>query len=239
MDEAVFSVAAWQAWSPRLPDRAAWLRWADGGEQNATDSLPALACLDPMQRRRLQHFGRMALETLVALGPNTGQPIVFGSRHGEAARSFALLEELAEGGAVSPQAFSIAVHNAVPGIYTIERGTPASVSALSAGPDTFANCLIEAVLQLADGAPEVWLCVCEEPLPDAYACFADEPQAAYAFALALRSGADFRFGPFAGAATVAPQAPALTFLRALLRGESATIASATSLWRLEATPRPA
>ncbi len=228
-----FSLAAWHAWSPRLSSIPAWERWAVEGCSEEIDSQPALAALKPMQRRRLQPFGRMALETLIGLGPNTGQPIVFASRYGEVGRSFILLKELAETGAVSPQGFSVAVHNAVPGIYTIECGVLAPVSAIAAGGDSFAAGIFEACSLIADGAPEVWLCVCEEPLPEAYACFSDEPQAVYAYALALRAGDQCCFGRARSTRAAVDALPALVFLRALLRCESTTIATASSAWHIE------
>jgi hypothetical protein len=227
-----FSLAGWHAWGPRLSTVSAWQRWAIDGSYEETDSQPALAGLKPMQRRRLQPFGRMALEALIGLGPNAGQPIVFASRYGEVGRSLVLLEELAQTAAISPQGFSVAVHNAVPGIYTIECGALAPVSAIAAGADSFAAGIFEACALLAEGTPEVWLCVCEEPLPGIYACFADEPQATYAFALALRPGDEFSFGRI-NAQVAVDEPPALVFLRALLRRESTTIPTTSSAWYVE------
>lgn len=231
-----FSLARWCAWAPRLPDAAAWLAWAQDGRSDDAEHAPAVAAMAPMLRRRLGRYGRMALETLFGLGDNTGQPIVFASRHGELSRCLALLEERHATGGLSPQGFSVAVHNAVPGLYTIDRQVAAPVSAVAAGADSFAAAFIEAATLLADGHEEVWIAVCEEPMPEIFATFVDEPQQAYAFALALRAGDEWRFA--ASPDTVAPATTdipgALQCLRGLLRGESTLVNTPAQCWQLTA-----
>lgn len=230
---ARFALARWAAWSPSRPDAAAWRAWAVDGVDGDGIHTPAVAGMAPMLRRRLGAYGRMALECAFGLGPNSGQPIVFVSRHGEMGRCLALLTELRETGGVSPQGFSVAVHNAVAGLYTIDQKVNAPVSALSAGADGFAAGLVEAGALLADGADEVWLLLCEEPLPAAFAPHADEPQAAYAIGLALRAGDEWQLLAADAGEADASEVPALQALRALLRGQAAHIRTASRSWRLQ------
>ncbi|MDQ8024139.1 MAG: beta-ketoacyl synthase chain length factor [Moraxellaceae bacterium] len=232
-----FSLARWSAWAPRLPDATAWLAWAQDGRSDDSEHTPAVAAMAPMLRRRLGRYGRMALETLFGLGDNTGQPIVFASRHGELSRCLSLLEERQSTGGLSPQGFSVAVHNAVPGLYTIDRQVAAPVSAVAAGADSFAAALIEAAALLADGHEEVWLAVCEEPVPEIFAAFIDEPQQAFAFALALRAGDEWGFSVSQAASpnAAATGLPgALQCLRGLLRGENTLVSTPAHCWQLTA-----
>lgn len=232
---ASFTLRRWAAWAPQRPDAAAWLAWANGATDAAELHTPAVAAMAPMLRRRLAPFGRMALECAYGLGAHEGQSIVFASRHGELGRCLSLLEELQVSGAVSPQGFSVAVHNAVAGLYTIDRKLPAPVSAVAGGLDSYAAGLIEASALLADGAPEVWLLVCEEALPPAFAAFAEHPRetdCAYAYALALGPGSDWQLHrERATDAVQEDEIPALQALRALLRDESATLRGGWQLSR--------
>lgn len=109
-------------------------------------------------------------------------PLVFASRYGDAARSLELLTALARGEPVSPAAFSLSVHNAIGGMYSIARGDRAHHLAVAAGQASAAAALVEAVALLVDGAPEVMVVCYDAPLPGAYAQFHDEPVAVYAWA---------------------------------------------------------
>ncbi len=152
--------------------------------------MPAATSLAPMLRRRTQRLGRMALESLFALPIETpvNTPVVFASRHGETHRSFALIRELETEGSVSPQSFSLSVHNATIGLYTIARASHANVTALSGCSATASALLIEAQGLLADGAPSVLVVASDEVLPDCYSAFADEPEASFAWAAELVAG---------------------------------------------------
>lgn len=135
----------------------------------------------------------MALECLAAVAHNTpvDTPIVFASRHGEALRSHALIRELLCEQSVSPQSFSLSVHNATLGLYTIATGCHANVTALAGVNATASALLTEAMGLLADGAASVLVVACDEVLPDSYAGYADEPQAPFAWAVELVAGNDF------------------------------------------------
>ena len=109
-------------------------------------------------------------------------PVVFASRYGDAGRALELLAELARGEPVSPAMFSLSVHNAVSGMYSIARSDRTQHLAVAAGAASAAAALIEALALLADGAPEVMVVCYDAPLPGAYAQFHDEPVAAYAWA---------------------------------------------------------
>ncbi|GGP21762.1 beta-ketoacyl synthase chain length factor [Silvimonas iriomotensis] len=193
MDALQFGLESWAAWAPDLTSAQAWQDWAaQGAPARAPEGAePGVAGMPPMLRRRAQRLGRMALEVLYQSEADSAANIVFASRFGEIQQSTALLRELARSHAVSPQAFSMSVHNAVAGLYTIARKEPARVMALAAGTQTAQAGLFEAAMQVTDGAPRVRLVFCDEPLPALYSPFAEPETPAFAIMLTLVPGDDY------------------------------------------------
>lgn len=178
------TVAAHAAWAPGRDTDTAWQTWAtsapDGSTGECHASEPLLPEMPAMLRRRASPSGKMALQAAyraIATGAGTALqgeiPTVFCSRHGECLRSAALLADLADGTPMSPTAFSLSVHNASAGLFSIARGDRSSSVALAAGVATVEHAAIEACGLLADGAPAVLLVVSDSPLPDMYRQFAD------------------------------------------------------------------
>jgi hypothetical protein len=147
------------------------------------EGTPALAAMAPLLRRRLNRLGRMALQAAWdCQGDDLGLPIVFASRYGDAARSLALIEELAAGQEVSPTGFNMSVHNAIGALYAIARADRSNAVSVAAGRASAAAGLVEAAALLADGAPEVMLVCYDDTLPEPYEPFRDEPPCAWAWA---------------------------------------------------------
>jgi hypothetical protein len=176
-----FSIAAHAAWAPGIETRDAWLMWADKIFPIAGNVEPPVRAMPPMLRRRAGSLGKMALEVAYqCLGDRTGVPTVFCSRHGEASRSVDMLSDLAQNVLLSPASFSLAVHNATGGLFTIARGDQANNIALAAGSSTIEHAVIEACGLLADGEPAVLLVAYDCPLPSIYSTFeecAEQPHA--------------------------------------------------------------
>lgn len=135
-----------------------------------------------MLRRRASPAGKIALETAYAAHPlsplddGAGAddiPLVFASRHGECARSVELLQELVAGSALSPTSFSLSVHNANVGLFSIARGMRGNGIAVAAGASTVEHALIEACGLLADGAAQVLVVMADGPLPSIFDGFRD------------------------------------------------------------------
>lgn len=144
-----------------------------------------------MLRRRTSPVGKLALEAAYGAltaaasrqphqanpaSPTTQLdiPVVFASRHGECARSVELQTALAAAAPMSPTAFSLSVHNANAGLFSIARGSQANTVAIAAGQSTVEHAVIEACSLLADGARQVLLVVADAPLPALFSDFADE-----------------------------------------------------------------
>ncbi|UXY16011.1 beta-ketoacyl synthase chain length factor [Chitiniphilus purpureus] len=233
-DALRFELAGWSAWSPARRDAAAWLDWAAGADMPAEDdAAPALAAMPPLLRRRAHRVGRMALETLYQCNPDPEHtPIVYCSRHGESTRQVQLLQTLHQDTAVSAQQFSMAVHHAIAGLFTIARGSRVPVSALAAGRSTIWGGLVEALMQMAEGAAAVMLVQADEPLPEVYGAFADEAEQPYAYALVLRPGNRWQLRwSAADGEDIEPAACGV--LRALLTGEAFDWCGQGRRWTLE------
>lgn len=139
--------------------------------------------MPPMLRRRAARQVRMAFEAAQAcVQGRKNIPVVFCSRHGEVRRSLEILEPLARDEPISPAVFSLSVHNAISGLYSIAAEDTAPMTALAGGADGAAQGLIEACAQVAAGAEEVLLVVYDEPLPELYQAYSDAPETAYAWA---------------------------------------------------------
>ena len=114
--------------------------------------------------------------------------LVFASRYGENARTMGIINNIVEGEPVSPTAFSLSVHNAIAGIFSIiHNATQPSVS-VSAGAETFSAAWIEAEQILwseMENADRVLLVYYDEPLSDDLARFTDDVQMPFSISLML------------------------------------------------------
>lgn len=149
-----------------------------------------------MLRRRASPTGKLALEVAWAALPDGDDdadadaakiPLVFASRHGECARSIELLRELAANAPLSPAAFSLSVHNANAGLFSIARGARGNSIAIAAGRSTVEHAVIEACGLLADGAPRVLLVAADAPLPEIFDQFADCREHAFGWAWLMQA----------------------------------------------------
>jgi Beta-ketoacyl synthase, N-terminal domain len=186
-----FSIASHAAWAPGLGTAAAWLTWAERPYVIAGEGEAAVAAMPAMLRRRAGFIGKMALETAYrCLDGRVGVPTVFCSRHGECGRSVELLADLAEGQPLSPTSFSLSVHNAAAGLFSIARQDQASHAALAAGHAGVEHAVIEACGLLADGAPEVLLVTYDGILPELFHAFQDCQEQPFAWAWLLQAATD-------------------------------------------------
>jgi hypothetical protein len=133
---------------------------------------------------------RAALDCTHGLGPVSS---VFASRHGEVHRSVELLQALARNEPLSPMAFSLSVHNAAAGLFSIGRADRSESSSVAAGRDSLPMAVLEACGVLAEGAPHVLVVAHDEPVPASFSPYLDEwaPHAGAAFL--LEPGGDSSF----------------------------------------------
>lgn len=221
--------AAWSS-EPLLPPEG------DGFLDQATGA-PELGFVEPLLRRRLSPLGRAMLHCAGRVAEGLGPlPSVFASRHGEVARSLPILEDLARGLPSSPTQFSMNVHNAVAGVWSIARQDTSPSISVAAGPETFGLGLLEAYsLHTADPFQPVLFVYADEPLPAPFAAFADREAPLHAVALLIGLPAATRLvlerePGSTGEAAPVPQS--LQALQALLSGlPQGPWAEAGGTWR--------
>ncbi|MGF6147912.1 Uncharacterised protein [Kingella potus] len=221
-----FRIAAWHAASSRLATAEQWRDWAAGSLNAGSlpEHKPAPAFLPAMQRRRLGAAARLVCEAAWDLAERFPDcPLVYASHDGEINRSFELWPELLKTDTVSPTSFGLSVHNALAGQWSILRGEMQENTALATGADGLETALAEAVSLFSDGIGRVLLVVADDPLKNEYAVAAERAPFAYALAMVLERGDDFRLTleTQAGEANEMPSenyCGALDWIRFLLSG---------------------
>lgn len=188
-----FNLEQWQAWAPGLESPADWAHWAAAPWQpDASEAQPDVAFLPPMQRRRMSRLARMVFSVATPLAEGRpAMPLVYASRHGETPRTFALLADLAQREPLSPTQFSLSVHNAIIGLWSILRGDRSEMTALAAEGDGLEHAVMEAAMLLADGADAVLVVIAEDLPPTFYEPWTDDVRFPYALALLLTPGTDW------------------------------------------------
>ena len=151
-------------WTTGLPDWAsarAYLR--DGTLPDAAPTRPSPQLLAPNERRRAPDTVAVALEVALAACNDAGRdpralPSVFASTHGDLGITDYMCATLAgDPRSISPTRFHNSVHNAAAGYWTIGAGCTQATTAISAYAATFAEGLLEAMVQLAAGQDAVLL----------------------------------------------------------------------------------
>ncbi|WP_397450274.1 beta-ketoacyl synthase chain length factor [Pseudomonas sp. NA-150] len=220
----MFNIAQWRAWAPGLDTADDWQQWClNPSVIDQSDATPDVSFLPAMQRRRLSRLARMAFSVGWPLAEGHQHlPLVFVSRHGETPRTFDILRDLAADQPLSPTQFSLSVHNAVIGLWSIMRGETSEMTALAAAGDGLEHGVVEACALLAEGASAVLLIVTEDQPPQAYSDWVDDVPFPYAVGLLLTPGSDWQLSLDTGTGSL-PDAEwphALNLLRTLLSAQT-------------------
>lgn len=151
-------------WSRGLPSWAAACAFAsDGTASTDAPARPSPQLLAPNERRRAPETVAVALDVALAACTAAGRepaslPSVFASTHGDLSITDYMCDTLASAPhTVSPTRFHNSVHNAAAGYWTIGAGAMQPATAISAFDATFAQGLLEAMVQLAVGNEAVLL----------------------------------------------------------------------------------
>ncbi|MDY0248686.1 MAG: beta-ketoacyl synthase chain length factor [Pseudomonas sp.] len=185
-----FDIKGWQAWAPGISSHDEWLTWcAQPYVLEASTEAADVSFLPALQRRRLSPLARMVFHVGWPLADNMpAQPLVFCSRHGETARNLQLLTSLAHQENLSPTHFSLSVHNAVTGLWSIFRKDTSEMTSIAGVEDGLEHAVLEAQLLLSAGAPSVLLIIAEDQQPSVYLPWIDDVPFAYALALQIVPG---------------------------------------------------
>ena len=184
-----FHLESWAAIAPGLESNDDWKQWLQ--HPNAIDEplgkIP-LKGIPAMLRRRFSTLGKCAMGVALPLVDEyTAIPSIFASRHGDTELSFKLLEGIARDEPMSPTQFSLAVHNAISGLYSIVRKDTSAVTAIAAMEGLVLQALFEALGQL-QSSNRVLCVIYDMPLARFYSnhsSVADEP---FPYAIAMILG---------------------------------------------------
>lgn len=142
-------------------------------------------------RRRLPAFARDVVRcALPLLADWPRAPVVFASPNGDLDSAVALLRDIARSELISPNLFSLSVHNAPAGILSLCAPEPGDHTAIAAGAASLAAGLVECHLRMAcDAAPSVVLAYADLRTPEIYAPWdVDAPGVALAMRLEPAQG---------------------------------------------------
>jgi len=206
-----FNILDWKAWTPAQHD-----------------AQPDVSVIPAMLRRRLSPIGRAALSVIMPLAQTHGaMPLVYVSRHGDLNRTLGLLEELAQGEPMSPTAFSLSVHNATAGLFSIQQGLTRNITALSGGAQELVPGLLESLGLCSLETTRVLCVFCDESPPAVYQHQVDQPAQPYALAVVIGQGESWRLENLGlSAATAASPVPQALQLLRLLQGDGTELALA-------------
>jgi hypothetical protein len=164
-----FVLSKWNAWAPGINDMDDWLNWSKGypvlleGKAAVPDSVPK------MLQRRLSPLAKAVFNSADKCMVTGEQiPTVFSSAHGEICKSLEMLKAIHAGDEVSPAVFSLSVHNAIAGLFSIVYTNQQEITVIAPGQEGIAPAFIEGLGILQEGADAVLLVLYDEPVADFY-----------------------------------------------------------------------
>lgn len=122
----------------------------------------------PMTLRRLTSLGKNAVKMLEECAVSENIPWVVSCRYGDSERMMSLFTSLVRQEVLSPTDFSMSVHNAIIGMYSIATQNRAPHSALSGGGLSFEAGLIEAYALQKERGGTIGYIYYDRPLPHLY-----------------------------------------------------------------------
>jgi hypothetical protein len=156
-----FVLTRWNAWIPEI-------NRVDGLE-NLSVASPSVNVIPKMLHRRFGPLAKAvfdAADFCAIIGEQI--PCVFSSANGELAKSLAMLQTIQAQDELSPTAFSLSVHNAIAGLFSMVYQNYCESTVIASGQDGIAPAFIEALGILQEGAAEVLLILYDEPVADFY-----------------------------------------------------------------------
>jgi hypothetical protein len=182
--EFSFYLKDWSGWLPGVETKDEWQQWAIDGSVGEARKIQ-LPSISPTIRRRLSPLGKMVFScALKVIDLNEKIPVVFSSRYGEICRSEALLEDVYKENPLSPNTFSMSVHNGSVGLLSIVGKNHSAMTAIAASDNSFEAALIEAYSQLKTQQADSILVLIGEEIPDTYCQSLIDPKPT-AFGMAL------------------------------------------------------
>jgi hypothetical protein len=156
-----FMVCKWSAWSPEINDGDDRLI----GANNIT--VPAR--VPKLLQRRLTPLAKAVFAVADrCINTDEALPVVFSSAHGELSKSLEMLKAIQAGEELSPTAFSLSVHNAIAGLFSIAYDNHQEITVIASGQEGIAPAFIDALGILHESAAAVLVILYDEPVTDFY-----------------------------------------------------------------------
>lgn len=182
-----FILTSWGAWAPGLHCQDDWKDWCSGARSIQAEQPDAPRSVPKMLQRRLSPLAKAifnAVEQCLAQGETL--PTVFSSAHGEVCKSLEMLQAIDAGDEISPTAFSLSVHNAISGLYSIAYANRQEMTVIAPGLEGIVPAFIEGLGLLHEGAGQVQLVLYDEPIADFYPLSPFNLNAEFPCALSLK-----------------------------------------------------
>ena len=188
-------INSWSCWSPGIESLSEWKDWADSGsELGKTDTKIKADFIPASLRRRCSNFTRAVIgvsSSCLDASELSTMKSVFASRHGETNVTLSILRDLAASQLLSPNDFSLSVHNTSSGLFSMAFANRNLSTAIAAGPDTLLMALVESYSLLNSGScPSVLCVIADEPLPSDFCRDETSINPFYAIALNLSLAAE-------------------------------------------------
>jgi hypothetical protein len=164
-----FVLSKWNAWVPGINDIDDWLNWSKRDLVFQQDKALVPDSVPKMFQRRLSPLAKSVFNSAdkcIVTGEQI--PIVFSSANGEICKSLEMLNAIQAGEEVSPTAFSLSVHNAIAGLFSIVYSNQQEITVIAPGQEGIAPAFIEGLGILQEGADAVLLVLYDEPIADFY-----------------------------------------------------------------------
>ena len=175
----------WAALAAGISTPDQWMDWFNRPFALAQEFSADISWMPAALRRRVSPAGRAALGVLAAC-QTAPCPVVFASAYGDLADTAELLAQLHAEGIVSPMGFSLAVHNAPVGVYSIARQDRTTTTSIAARTDLAESAFLEAIGWLANGVEQVVVVCSGDCIPEPYAATTRERGVRHAWACRLR-----------------------------------------------------
>ncbi|MFA5016855.1 MAG: beta-ketoacyl synthase chain length factor [Methylobacter sp.] len=164
-----FVLRSWNAWAPGMSCHEDWQKWHDHQTFAQEEKAAIPAAVPKILQRRLSPLARAVFNAADGcIDSDKSLPIVFSSAHGEVNKSLEMLKSMQKGEEVSPTAFSLSVHNAIAGLFSIAYDCHQEITVIAPGQDGIAPAFIEALGLLQEHHSEVLIVLYDEPLSDFY-----------------------------------------------------------------------
>jgi hypothetical protein len=156
-----FVICDWKAWTPALSEDDNHLI------KPADISIPKN--VPKLMHRRLSPLAKAVFKVAESCLDNQQTlPVVFSSAHGEICKSLEMLKTIQAVQELSPTAFSLSVHNAIAGLFSIAFNNNQEITVIAPGQQGIAPAFVEALGMLEEGAAEVLIIAYDEPIADFY-----------------------------------------------------------------------